>query len=163
MKSLKTEKGFAEVLIIAVILVVLVAGVGFYVLNRQKSPISSSTPATSTAKVSHPGVITSELFAASIDTTGAPVKPNKTFSPTEPKIYVAVSLSNAKTAQKLEYTRYLNGKFVDNGSIAASKDGAKYAAFGFALKAGKTHPKGIYLVKTYTNGVFERSATYTVQ
>ncbi len=163
MKSLKSEKGFAEVLIIAFIFVVLVAGIGFYVLNRQKSTNGSSAAGPTTSKVSHPGIIKAEAFTSSIDSAGAPVKPTKSFSISEPKIYVVVSLSNAKTAQRLEYTRYLNGKFVDNGSLAVAKDGAKYASFDFSLKVGKTHPKGTYLIKTYTNGVFERSATYTVQ
>ncbi len=163
MRNLKSEKGLADLLIIVVVLVVLVAGVGFYVLNRQKSTTSSNTQTTPTAKVSHPGVVQSEVFTSSIDAAGAPVKSATTFIPTEPKIYVAVGLKNAKTTQRVEYTRYLNGKFVDNGSIPVTKDGAKYTSFGFVLNTGKTHPKGTYLVKTYTNGIFERSATYKVQ
>ncbi len=163
MKNLKSEKGFADLLVIVVVVVVLVAGVGYYVLNRQKSKTSSNLQSTPTAKVTHPGVIQSEVFASSIDAASAPVKTATTFSPTEPKIYVAVGLKNAKTTQRVEYTRYLNGKFVDNGSIPLTKDGANYASFGFVLNTGKTHPKGTYLVKTYTNGIFERSATYKVQ
>lgn len=163
MKNLKSETGFAGLTIIVVLVAVLVAGVGLYVLNNQKSKTSNTTHTTTTKKVSHPGVITSEVFASSIDASGAPLNPAKTFSPTEPKIYVAVGLKNAKTTQRIEYTRYLNGKFVDNGSVPVSKEDAKYASFGFVLKTGKAHPTGTYLVKTYTNGIFERSATYKVQ
>ncbi len=162
MKNLKSEKGFANILIIVLVLV-LIAGVGFYVLNRQKSATTNKATTTPSAKVSHPGVVQSEVFASSIDPAGVPVKTATTFSPTEPKIYVAVDLKNAKTTQRVEYTRYLNGKFVDNGSIPVSKDGAKYASFGFVLNPGKSHTKGTYLVKTYTNGIFERSATYKVE
>ncbi len=162
MKNLKSEKGFAHILIIVLVLV-LIAGAGFYVINRQKSATTNNATTTSATKVSPPGVVQSEVFASSLDTSGAPVKTATTFSPTEPKIYVVVGLKNAKTTQRVEYTRYLNDKFVDNGSIPVSKDAAKYASFGFVLNPGKTHPKGTYLVKTYTNGIFERSATYKVE
>ncbi len=161
MENMKSEKGLANILIIVLVLV-LIAGTGFFVLNRQKSTTTNKSTASAT-KVSHPGVVQSEVFASSIDSVGAPVKTATTFSPTEPKIYVAVGLSNAKKSQRIEYARYLNGKFVDNGSIPVSKDAAKFASFGFVLNPGKTHPKGTYLVKTYTNGIFERSATYKVE
>ncbi len=162
MSALKSEKGFAPLLVIVLVLV-LIAGAGFYVLNRQASTSHSDEPFTSAAKVAPLGIVQSEVFASSIDPAGAPVKTATTFSPTEPKIYVAVGLQNAKTTQRIEYTRYLNGKFIDNGSIPVSKDDAKYASFDFVLNPGKSHPKGTYLVKTYTNGIFERSATYKVQ
>ena len=162
MKTTKSEAGFAHLVIIVLVLA-LVVGAGYYVLSKQKSANSTSTAATSAKTLSHPGIVQSELFASSVDTSGAPVKPTKTFSVTEPKIFVVVGLNNAKTTQRIEYTRYLNGKFVDNGSISVSKDGAKYASFSFVVNPGKTHPKGTYLVKTYTNGVFEKSASYKVE
>lgn len=163
MKTSKSEQGFTHLLVIAVI-VLAVAGVGFYVFNKSKSTGSSSpTAVTTTKKASHPGVVRSELFASSLDVSGAPAQPTRTFPDTTPKIYAALRLNGAKTTQKLEYTRYLNGKYVDHGSIPITKDNAKYASIVFNLKPGKTHVKGRYLVKTYTNGVFERSAGYTIQ
>ncbi len=163
MKSAKNEKGFAHLTLVAILVLTLVVGVGLYVYNHQKNKTTtSSTTTPATKKLSHPGVIKTEVFASSLDTTGAPVNPTDKFTATTPKIYVALGLSNAKATQRVEYSRYLGGKFVDNGSIPV-KDGAKYASFAFSLKSGKTHPKGTYTVKTYTNGVFERSATYSVQ
>lgn len=159
MNTNKSENGFTHLILIVLILA-LVAGAGFYVLSNQKSKTDTATPVKVVAR---PGIIQSEQFASSIDTSGALLKPAKTFSTTEPKIYVGVGLNNAKTTQRIEYTRYLNGKFVDNGSIPVSKDGAKFASFSFVLNPGKTHPKGTYLVKTYTNGVFEKSASYKVE
>jgi hypothetical protein len=73
-----------------------------------------------------------------------------------------LGLVNAKATQRIEYTRYLDGKFIDNGSIPI-KDGAKYASFSYELLAGKTHAPGTYIVKVYTDGVYERSGTYTVK
>ncbi len=163
MKSAKNEKGFAHLVLVVILVLALVVGVGLYVYNNQKNKTTTSnTPAPAAKKLTHPGIIKTEVFASSLDATGAPVSPTTKFSPTTPKIYVAIGLNSAKASQRVEYTRYLNGKFVDNGS-ALLKDGARYASFVFSLKSGKTHPKGTYTVKTYTNGVFERSATYTVQ
>jgi hypothetical protein len=161
MKTFKSEQGFAHLTLVLLLVVVLVGGVGYYVYNNQKSETTTGTT-TKTTKKAAPGVVKSETFAASLDAAGAPVSPTNKFSADTPKIYVSLGLSSAKATQRVEYTRHLNGKFVDNGSIPV-KDGAKYASFAFSLKPGKTHPKGTYLVKTYTNGAFERSATYTVQ
>ena len=162
MKTSKSGRGFVHHLALLVVALVLVAGVGAYVYNHQKTKSTSTTNA-SVKKFSHPWIIQSVVFASSLDANGAPVQPTNKFSTTTPKIYLALGLSNAKMTQKLEYTRYLNGKFVNNGSIHTAKDNAKYASFAFGLKPGKTHVKGTYLVKTYTNGIFEQSATYTVE
>ncbi len=162
MKSAKDEKGVAHFGLLLIVVLALVVGVGLYVHNNQKSKSPTGTTASTTKKLTHPNVVKSEVFATSLDTSGAPISPTDKFTPTTPKIYVALGLSNAKATQRVEYTRYRDGKFVDNRS-AALKDGAKYAYFVFDLKTGKKHPKGTYTVKTYTNGVFERSAIYTVQ
>jgi len=160
---MKSEQGFTHLVLIA-LMVLIVGVVGFYVFNNTRSSKTQSpTVPTQAKKISHPGIIQSEVFASSLDTSGAAVQPTNAFPSATPKIYVTVGLKGAKTTQKFEYTRYLNDKFVDNGSIVVTKDSAKYASFAFVAKPGKTHVKGIYLVKTYTNGVFERSAIYTVQ
>lgn len=163
MKSAKNEKGFAHLALLLIVVLALVVGAGLYVYNNQRHKTTTSgTSAPAVKKLTHPGTVSSEAFAASLDAAGAPASLTNKFTATTPKIYVALGLSNVKVSQRVEYTRYLNGKFVDNGS-APLKDGAKYVSFVFGLKSGKTHSKGTYIVKTYTNGVFERSATYTVQ
>lgn len=161
MKSVKSERGSIDLIIVAVLVVALIIGLGWYFFSHQSNkPIanSSTTPVSSKATL-----ITSEQFASTLDANGAAVSPTNTFKTDTPKIYVAISLENTKQNQRVEYTRYLNDKFVDNGSIAISKDGVKNASFAFTLKQGATHAKGTYLVKTYVNGVFESSASYTVQ
>ncbi len=165
MKTTKSEQGFAHILPILII-VLLIGGVGVYVLkHRDNSPKQKLTAPAVTNKVKHPGVIQSVVFASSLDASSTTAQSKTSFSPTTPTIYMTLSLKSTKVkvGQKLEYTRYLNSKFVDNGSIDISKEGAKYASFSFTLKPGKAHPKGKYLVKTYTQGIFERSASYTVQ
>lgn len=156
MSSTNNQRGFAHLALLLVVILALVVGVGTYVYKNQ-------TKTTTTNKsLVHPGVVKSAVLAPSLDVAGAPVSPISTFSTTTPNVYVALGLNSATTAKHVEYTRYLNNKFVDHGSIPV-KPGAKYVTFNFGLKAGQTRPKGNYVVKTYTNGIFERSAKYTVQ
>ena len=158
MKNTSSQKGFTTLILVAVI-AAAIAAVGLYVAKNQ----TPKTVDTATAKSSRPGIVASEVFATSLDATGAAVQPVKIFSPTTPAIYTVMNLKGAKANQRLEYTRYLNGKYVDKGSLNVTKADPKHATVSFSLKPGLTHPKGVYNVKTYSNGVFERSAKYTVQ
>ena len=164
MKSFKNERGSIEIILVIVIVVGLLIGGGWYAWNliHKASKTTSQSPSMSVQAVSHPGVVTSEVFAPKLDPMGAAVGPTKTFTTTSPHIYVVLGLTGAKSIQRIEYTRYLDGKFINNGSIPL-KDGATSASLAFNLKPNKTHTTGVYTVKVYTNGVFERSATYTVQ
>ncbi|GAC1502821.1 MAG: hypothetical protein NVS1B10_07700 [Candidatus Saccharimonadales bacterium] len=161
MKTLKSENGFAP-LVLVFLVVAVVGGVGFYIINKNNN-INNNSISNPVRHVKRPGIIVSEKFSTSIDASNAAISPTTKFTSSTPKIYVSLGLKNAKISQKLEYTRYLNGKYVDKGSIPVPKDGAKYASFIFDLKQGKTHPAGKYIVKTYTNGVYEKSASYKVQ
>lgn len=158
MKNAKSQQGFTTLILVAVI-VAAIAAVGLYVVKNQ----TSKSVDTATVKSTRPGIVASEIFASSLDAKGAAVQPSKTFSPTTPTIYTVMNLKGAKANQRLEYTRYLNGKYVDKGSLNIAKADPKHAMVTFSLKPGLTHPKGVYNVKTYSNGVFERSAKYTVQ
>jgi flagellar basal body-associated protein FliL len=165
MKSFKSEQGFSHIVLL-VILAVVVAGVGFFAYQRvhNANTAKSTVDLPSAAKsAKSPRVIQTEKFSTSVGANGAVINSTSTFAPTDKKIYTVLSLKNAKVGQRLEYVRYLNNKFVDNGSVAVSKDGAQYAGFGFTLKPGKAHPKGIYRVKVYTDGSYETAANYTVK
>lgn len=158
MTNAKSQQGFTT-LIVVFIVVAAIAAVGLYVVKNQTSKSATTAAVQST----RPGIVASEVFASSLDANGVAVKPTKVFSQTEPTIYTAMNLNGAKANQRLEYTRYLNGKYVDKGSLSVTKADPKHASIAFKLKPGLTHPKGVYNVKTYSNGVFERSAKYTVQ
>ncbi len=163
MRSSKSEKGFSHIVILFIVVAVVV-GAGLLVYRHVHNNAKSTSNLTSAAKkVKHPGVIQSEKFSTSVGTNGAAVSPTTIFTTTDKKIYVVLLLKNAKTTNRLEYVRYLNNKFVDNGSIPLNKDGAHYASFAFTAKTGKSHPKGTYRVKVYTNGIYEMAANYTVQ
>lgn len=159
MKKLANERGFIHLVLLLLLVVVIVGALGYAYFSHQIS--KTTTKSSSSKALSHPGVVSSESFAASIDSMGTAVNPSAKFTTTTPNIYVVVGLSNA-TSQRVEYTRYLSGKFVDNGSIPLTS-GAKYASFKFALKTGQSRHVGSYLVKVYTNGVYERSASFVVQ
>jgi hypothetical protein len=160
----KNENGSTELIVIGFIVILIVGALSYILFSRLQtnSNKTTATSASQTTKLSHPGIIASEVFAPSIDSSGAPLGQVMSFMTSTPKIYAVLGLSDAKATQHIEYTRYLDGKFIDNGSVPI-KDGAKYASFSFALLPGKAHAPGTYIVKVYTDGVYERSATYTVK
>lgn len=122
-----------------------------------------SLPAKPRSKA--PGIVTSVVTAKSVDpTTGIALTPSPTFLTTDKTIYLIVSVTTPKIGTKIEYSRYLNGKFLDNKSIAILKPNLTNVGFNWTLKkAGATHLAGEYRVKVYTNGVFEKETTYRVQ
>lgn len=159
----KNEQGSAELILVIVIIVAIIGAVGYVAyLRLQSQPSTTTSSITPTKQLTHPGTVNSVVFAASIDNMDAPISPTASFTTSIPKIYVVLGMVNAKASQRVEYTRYLNGKFVDNGSIPV-KDGAKYASFAYSIQPGKMHLIGTYTVKLYTDGVYERSAIYSVQ
>lgn len=112
-----------------------------------------------------PGIIVNVATAKGVDLkTGEAVSPTTVFLATDKSIYVVMTLRNVKVGTRIAYTRYLNNKFIDNRSMAITKSNTNNTNFIWTLKKlGATHPVGNYLVKTYTNGVFEKETTYIVQ
>ncbi len=121
------------------------------------------TPAKPRSKA--PGIVTNVVTAKAVDPkTGIALTPSTVFLTTDKTIYLVVSVAAPKIGTKIEYSRYLNGKFLDNKSIAILKSNMTNVGFDWTLKkTGATHLAGEYRVKVYTNGVFEKKTTYTVQ
>jgi hypothetical protein len=165
MKIIRSEQGLGQ-LVIIVSGLILVIGLILYSFNSARDINARASTASASSKApetSSPGVIQFEYFAANVDENGKQIKSTNIFPDTVKKVYVVLGLRGAKMSQKLEYTRYLNNKFVDKGEILVPVDNAKYASIVFDLNSGKVRTKGVYLVKTYTDGAFERSASYTIQ
>jgi hypothetical protein len=154
----KSERGFTHI-VLAIVLVAVLAGVGFFVYHRNH-PTNSS--ATSTTQIKKPSVITDLQFSKTVDAKGVAVSPMSKFSVSDPTIYAVLTLKNPAKDSRLEFVRYRDNKFVGNGSIKVTKEGVNYAGFKWTAKPGKSHPSGTYKVKVYNNGRYERSATYTV-
>lgn len=129
----------------------------------QLSTVPNAQPTKPRSKA--PGIIVHVVTSKGIDPkTGEATGATSTFLPADKSIYTVVSLKNARAGTKIEYVRYLNNKFLDNRSITITKPSTNNASFVWTLKKiGATHPRGTYRVKVYTNGIFEKETTYTVQ
>ncbi len=158
MKTSRNQGGFAEIGIL-VIALVLLGGVGFFAYQNYQS--SHKAPAASVAKKI--AKVDSLAFASTVDAKGVAVAPAASFAPATPAIYAVAKVDSAAKNSRIEYVRYRDGKFVDNGSLAVAKDGSHNASFAFKLKPGAAHPAGKYKVKIYSNGKFVKSSEYTVK
>lgn len=163
--TLKNERGFAHILIV-LIMVVAVAGVTFLAYQRtQDAKQANSTAnlpgATKTANL--PSIVKTVEFSTKVDSIGKATAPTSSFSPTDGKINVVSTLQNPKKDTRIEFVRYRDNKFTDNGSLAIAKDGAQFTSFNFTPKPGKQHPAGLYKVKIYANGIYQTSGTYSVE
>ena len=167
-------KGFAVVGVM-IVAIVLILGLVFVLQKSAKNTATPpavpqpktaiSTPQPTLPRSKAPGVISNALTAKAIDPkTGEAVTPTSTFASTDKSIYLVLTLKNPKVGSRYAFTRYLNGKFLDNGSLPVTKLATNNVSFVWALKkAGATHPAGNYKVKVYTNGIFEKEISYTVQ
>lgn len=170
----QTKNGFAPIIII--LLVVVTAGISYMgyryfspkpqtsqtqqVIPGKKLPTASIKPRSKA-----PGVVTQAVVAKGIDQkTGEAVGSTLLFSKTDEVIYLVLTLKSPKVGTKFEYTRYLNGKFLDNGSLEMKKATTNNVSFGWTLKKpGAFYLVGDYLIKVYTNGVLEKEINYKVQ
>jgi hypothetical protein len=163
------------VLIGGIILIVLLGGLYFF--NKSATPpqalkqIPRNIPQTvspsaqpTKPRSKAPGIIISIVTAKGIDPkTGEAVRPTAIFLTTDKSIYAVTTLQNAKVGTRIEYVRYLNNKFLDNRSITITKLNTNNTSFVWTLKnSTATHPVGEYKVKVYTNGIFEKEISYTV-
>lgn len=111
-----------------------------------------------------PGVITNVLTASSLDAQGKAVSPVTTFAKIDKNIYLVLTVNKPKIGTKIEYIRYLNGKYLDSGANKIAKPNVINTSFIWSLKKpGAMHLVGTYKVKVYTNGIFEKETFYTVK
>lgn len=163
--NLKNQRGVSHVIFVF-LAVAVVATASFFVYQKsQEAKLANSTSNLSgpAKTASAPLVVKSVEFSTKLDSTGKALAPTASFAPTDGKINVVSTLQNPKKGTRIEFVRYRDGKFTDNGSLAIAKDGAQYASFAFAPKTGKQHPAGTYKVKIYANGKYQTTATYSVK
>ena len=171
----KRPKYISWILIGGVVFIVLLGGL--YLFKKSAPPQAlNQTPQNAPQTVSPsvqptkprskaPGIIVSIVTAKGIDPkTGEAVMPTTIFLTTDKSIYAVTTLQNAKIGTRIEYVRYLNNKFLDNRSIKIKKPNTNNTSFVCTLKKpNASHLVGAYKVKLYTNGIFEKEASYTVQ
>ena len=136
--TLKNQRGFAHILMLLIV-VVAVAGAGFLVYQRtqQAKKANSTSDLPGTAKTANvPSIVKTLEFSTKVDSIGKATAPKSSFSATDGKINVVSTLQNPKKGTKIEFVRYRDNKFTDNGSLTIAKDGAQYASFDFTPKPG---------------------------
>ncbi|MCL5407110.1 MAG: hypothetical protein M1429_01290 [Patescibacteria group bacterium] len=126
------------------------------------TPTKTSTPASTTTVKAQ---IKEAMAATSIDKDGKAVNPNNSFdSKTDKSIYVVGTLKNVSKGAKIEYVRYLNGKYLDSKIATITNNNLKYYSFIWTSKTAQNeHPTGVYMVKLYLNGDVNEAITYTVK
>lgn len=170
----QTKSGFAPIVIIIIAVVaisVLYTVYRYFGANPQSLPTQQVIPGkklpTSSAmpRSKAPDVVTKVVTSKGVDTkTGEAVSTTSLFSKTDKSIYAVLTLKNPKVGTKFEYTRYLNGKFLDNGSLEMKNATTNNVSFHWTLnKPAAFHLSGDYKVKVYTNGVFEKEVNFKVQ
>lgn len=127
-----------------------------------QQPTISPTPTVPRSKA--PRILNNILTASALDTQGKAVAPATTFAKTEKNIYLVLTLNKPKIGTKVEYIRYLKGKYLDNGTNKILKANVTNTSFIWSLKKpGAMHLVGTYKVKVYINGIFEKETFYKVQ
>jgi hypothetical protein len=117
-----------------------------------------------TTRSKSPGIITQVFMSRSIDAkSGAALTPTAIFFTKDKQIHAVLSLNNPPVGTRIEYNRYLNGKYLDRRSISITKANTTKSLFNWDLKSSKSRLKGEYRIKFYTNGIFEKEISYTVQ
>lgn len=167
-----------KLILIGGIIIFLLVGGGLYLYSKSASVLQTpkQIPQTNTQTVfpkpqptlprsKAPGIVVSLVTAKGIDSkTGEAVNPTSVFLTTDKSIYAVTTLSNAKIGTRIEYVRYFNNKFLDNGSLPVTKLTTNNISFVWTLKKARaTHPVGNYKIKVYTNGIFEKETSYSVQ
>lgn len=158
------------ILVLIVGLAGLALGIGGMIAYNyfMVKPTTTVTSTPTTAALSAPVIkaqIKEAVAATSIDKDGKAINPSDSFNAKMDKsIYVVGTLENVPKGSKIEYVRYLNGKYLDSKIATIAKDGLKYYSFVWASKTTKNeHPTGVYMVKLYLNGDVNEAITYTIK
>lgn len=171
------QKGLTPIIIVLVI--AALGGVGFlgYQLYRSKIPAGTNPtlkilPSNQPKSIKNtvlprskaPGIITAALTAHGYNPkTGSAIKPDKYFSTKDNQIYLLMNVNKPKVGTRIEYVRYLQGKYLDHKSLKMTQPNLKYAYFSWSTKPGKDHKKGIYRVRVYSNGILEKKINYLIR
>lgn len=103
------------------------------------------------------------LASKSIDlVTGAPKDIQTQFSSKDKFVYVNIELSNnSLDGAKVEYIRFINDKFIDNGQRKLKKDDKTYISFLFET-TNADRVIGDYKIKIYLNGNYIKDLLFNV-
>lgn len=111
-----------------------------------------------------PNTILAATTAKIIDVkTGKVIKAARIFSVDDKTIYLALDLNKPDAGTRIDYIRYLNGRYVDHGSVKLAKANVNNLVFDWTTtNILGSRPEGKYKVATYTNGILEKRISYSV-
>ena len=133
-------------------------------VTRQKPKFSFPvSPAPLAKRSKAPGLVLGATTATGFNTTtGQPINAKKEFLSTDKSIVLLMSMKNPPVGTRIEYVRYLNGKYLDHNSLQVARPGWLYSYFTWLTKANKSHLAGLYQIRVYTNGILEKNFNYLV-
>lgn len=168
-KTKFNKPGFAPLIVLIIVAALVGVGLlGYKLSTTQKQQKKVPTVSQNVKKVpprsKAPGVVLGAMTAHGYNPkTGAAIGPDKYFSAKDPKLYLLMKTDKPKPGTRIEYVRYLQGRYLDHRAIQVTQPNWKYAYFAWSSKLGKLHRKGIYRVRVYTNGVLEKKVNYEVR
>ena len=163
------KQGFAPVLIVLLLLVVATGGFvayrGYGQWQQQKTKQQTVVKQVLVRRSKNPNVITQATTAKAIDVnTGKVITAARVFSTKDRTVYLSLDLDSPKIGTRIDYIRYLFGRYVDHGSIKVDKLKTSNLAFSWVVtRPLGSRPDGQYKIATYTNGILEKRVTYVIE
>ncbi len=129
-----------------------------------RATTTSTNPQKLVRRSKIPNIITKATTAKTIDVkTGKVVLAARIFSVDDRTIYLSLDLNKPDLNTRIDYIRYLNGRYIDHGSVKITKPSTQNLAFEWTInKPSGSRPEGKYKIATYTNGILEKRVNYTV-
>ncbi len=163
------KRGFGPTLIVLLLLVVATGGFigyrGYQQWQQQQAKKKPVVKQVIIRRSKSPNVITQATTAKAIDVnTGKVITAARVFSTNDKTVYLALDLDNPKIGTRIDYIRYLFGRYVDHGSVKVDKSRTSNLAFSWVVtRPLGSRPDGEYKVATYTNGILEKRVTYVIE
>ena len=110
------------------------------------------------------GTVISVVCSLSYDSKkDTAIDQNWNFAPSERQIVLGVTLRGYSPGSRCQIVRYLNGKYLDHGTVPIRKLATSTIFYLWRLaKPGMSHLPGPYQVKVFVNGRFTKQIAYTV-
>lgn len=163
------KKGFAPVLMLLLLLVLATGGFIAYrsygQWQQQKNKQNPVVKQVLVRRSKTPNIITQATTAKAIDVnTGKVVTAARVFSTSDKTVYLSLDLDKPQVGTRIDYIRYLFGRYVDHGSVKVDRPQTSNLAFSWVVaRPLGSRPDGQYKVATYTNGILEKRVTYVIE
>lgn len=112
-----------------------------------------------------PEIIKRELTGKAIDVnTGKIVLAARIFTLNDSTVYLELDVLHPPVGTLVDYIRYKNGRYVDNGEITISNQKTKNLLFSWSINkllVGLTD--GNWRIATYTNGILAKRVNYQIK